>query len=346
LFFALLVMIVTSEDWVLRGLARVPLNQLEQKATSAVERRPYIWAIASGKGGVGKSFVASNLGMALAKQGKKVVLVDLDLGSANLHTCLGIPSPKTTLSHIIEKNVSNMNDFIVYGHEPNLGLISGASDSLHVANLLHYQKLKIMRNLSRIDADYIILDLGAGTNFNTLDFFLFADQGLLVVIPEPTSIENGYRFFKSILTRQLKDLPSKTKKLINQVLTEHKNEKGVARSFAGFLEDMEDLHPAHAHGIHKVLSRFKLNLIVNQVIEPADTKLGAALSVMFRKYFDTPIYVLGYLYHDNHVLHALRQKQAYYAAFPQSRNATCLERMALEMTEQSASGLVDTVRLD
>ena len=99
-----------------------------------------------------------------------------------------------------------------------LGIISGASDHLEVANLKHFQKLKLIRHLYKLPADYVILDLGAGTTYNTLDFFNIADQGILSVIPEPTSIENSHRFLKSAMYRKLRDVPTDTKEIVKEIL--------------------------------------------------------------------------------------------------------------------------------
>ncbi len=192
-----------------------------EPATSA----PQIWAIASGKGGVGKSFISANLGLALAGHNRRTVLVDLDLGGANIHTCLGVTNPKTTLSDLLDSNNSDINALVEYHENANIGLISGAADDLQMANLKHFQKLKIMRNLAHIDADFVILDLGAGTSFNTLDFFLHADQALLVVTPDPTSIENSYRFIKCLLARLFRDLPEATQKIMHGVLVAGKKQQ-------------------------------------------------------------------------------------------------------------------------
>jgi len=303
----------------------------------AAKHPPQIWAVASGKGGVGKSFVSTNLGMALAQQGKKVVLVDLDFGSANIHTFLGLANPKTTLSSLLNQSSININDLVEYTTKDNLGLISGAGDHLQMANLAHFQKLKIMRNISQIEADFVILDLGAGTSFNTLDFFLYADQALLTVIPEPTSIENAYRLIKSLLSRQLKGLPENTKEIINRILTEKQHKAPETQTFASFLMDLQFQCPEYANIMREHLKNIRLNLIVNQVREPADSKLAVAMAVVSQKHFDIDLNVLGHLYHDNQVTHSLREKQTYYHQYPQSKNVTSLNRIAVEMIAELAS---------
>ena len=168
------------------------------------KRRQKIWAIGGGKGGVGKSLVTANLSICLALMGHKVAAIDLDLGGANLHTCLGVPIPEKTLSDYLSKKVKSLNELLTPTAINNLFLISGAQDDLGIANLKHMHKAKLLSQLSELDVDYVLLDLGAGTTFNTIDFFISADQGIITTLPEPTSIENSYRFIKAVYLRKLK----------------------------------------------------------------------------------------------------------------------------------------------
>jgi len=311
----------------------VHLNQQAVAAFPAADG-PRIWAVASGKGGVGKSFIASSLGLALSRHDKRVVLVDLDLGGANLHTCLGIHNPDRTLSDFISGKHKDINDIVQAIPDTGLGLVSGASDGLEIANIKHFQKQKIIRNLKQIDADYVILDLGAGTAFNTLDFFIQAERGIISVLPDPTSIENTYRFLKCVLTRRLRDAPGQTRKLMSQVLSMRHGENRKIRTLASFMTAMDQLHPEHARLLHGELERQKLHLIVNQVQEPADTELGASMATACSKYFGQNLYYLGHLNHDRQIVSALKQRRPFLLAFPQSRASINLEHMAASMLDQ------------
>ena len=291
-------------------------------------RNPHIWAVGGGKGGVGKSFIAANLGLALAKQGKQVVLVDLDLGGANLHTCLGVSGSDKTLSDYLTGKMSDINALISKTETDRVGMISGAADNLQIANLKHFQKAKLLRNLKRIDTDYVILDLGAGTTFNTLDFFIQAERGLITVMPDPTSIENTYRFLKCALVRKLYAAPPQIKQLMNEVLTRRQREGKKIRTLAAFLTALDNQHPEYAPELRRKLSDLQLHLVVNQVLEPRDTELGSAMQMACSKYFGSDVDYLGYLHHDKQVLQSLRQRKPFMTTFPQSRNAIHMEHMA------------------
>jgi len=141
--------------------------------------------IASGKGGVGKTLTTSNLGLALAQAGKTCIVVDLDLGAANLHTFLGIRNTQEGLGHFILRKENVLANLVVETAYPKLHIITGDGLVPGTANLPFYIKKKIQAGLGELVADYILLDLGAGTANNTLDFFLLATQGFLVTsLPE------------------------------------------------------------------------------------------------------------------------------------------------------------------
>src|SRR5512140_2767761 len=163
-------------------------------------------SIGGGKGGIGKSLISANLGIELARRGKRVVLVDADLGGANLHTTLGVDVPRRTLSDFIERRVSRIDDVVTPTGIANLGLVSGALDHLDAANPRHAQKMRLLRHVQQLDADFAILDLGAGTHSNVLDFFLVSDHGILVLVPEPTAVENAYRFVKAAFWRRMRNV--------------------------------------------------------------------------------------------------------------------------------------------
>ena len=158
--------------------------------------------IASGKGGVGKSSFAVNLAVTLAQKGKSVVLADLDFGGANLHTLLGLKNNHAGLGNFIYKQTDDFSSLLQQTSTPNLQFIAGDCLFPGTANMDYSSKRRIIKNLNALDADYVIMDLGAGTTYNTLDFYLLTYNSILVTTPELTSILNAYSFLKSAVFRR------------------------------------------------------------------------------------------------------------------------------------------------
>ena len=236
-----------------------------------------IWAIGGGKGGVGKSFVAGNLGILLAQRGFRVILADLDLGGANLHTWLGVNTPEQGVSEFVDRQVEQIHELLIPTSIHQLRLISGARDGVEIANLKHTQKMRFLMALKRLDTDFIIMDLGAGTAYNTIDFFLLAEKQLMVVIPEPTSIENAYRFLKNSFYRKLRHTSSSfgLRNVVDQML-KNNNSFGI-RSPRDLIEYLKQMGGNAASYIDDQLEHFQPNLIINQTRSESDIRIGKAM---------------------------------------------------------------------
>ena len=167
--------------------------------------------IASGKGGVGKSFMAANLAVALAELGKKVIVADLDFGGSNLHTCLGINNKHPGIGDFIRARYSNLEDLLVETGNDNLKFLAGDVRSPFLANMHHAQKMRLIYNLKQLKFEYLILDLGSGSTYNTLDFFSMTQLGMIISTTEHTSTMNMLTFLKLFAFRVIeRSLPKNT----------------------------------------------------------------------------------------------------------------------------------------
>lgn len=292
-----------------------------------------VWAVGGGKGGVGKSLVSANVAICLALMGNKVVAVDLDLGGANLHTCLGLPIPQVTLSDYVSKKITNFEDLLVSTPISNLKIISGAQDELGMANLKHMHKNQIIRKLHELDADYILFDLGAGTAFNTIDFFITADKGILVVLPEPTSIENTYRFIKSVFYRRLKMVDGIGD--IENMVNESMNAKVTAgqSSPAELMKKISEIDPEVGYRVRQEMAAFRPNLIINQVRSQADIDIGYSIQSICRKYFGIEMTFPGYLDYDQSVWQSVRKRKPLLIEFPNSKLVNNFDRIVNRLIE-------------
>lgn len=268
-----------------------------------------IIAVGGGKGGVGKSFLASNLGIILAKNHKRTVLIDADLGGANLHTCLGVQAPEVTLSDFVKQPNMRIEDVILRTSLDNLMLISGAQDFLGIANPKYSQKVRLLRAIENLNVNYIILDLGAGTSNNTLDFFLTADRGIMVVLPEPTSIENAYRFIKSALFRKLKLMSREPQvRMVIEKAMDKKNDLGI-HSPVDLIEHIQRMDAGLAAQLEEAMKDFRPAIVLNQVRSASDVRIGYSMQSACEKFFGLQVDFLGYLENDDQVWQSIRKRQ-------------------------------------
>ncbi len=157
-----------------------------------------VLAITSGKGGVGKTNFTSNLGLAIAKAGHRVVAVDADLGLANLHVVLGI-TPHYTLEHVL--NGTKTLAEALYSAPYGMQVLGGASGIADIANLKEEQRGTLLQTLRQLDTqtDLLLLDTGAGVSEGVLSFLNAAQEILIVTTPEPTSLTDAYATMKVVL---------------------------------------------------------------------------------------------------------------------------------------------------
>jgi len=290
-----------------------------------------IWTIGGGKGGSGKSFITANMGICLSQLGVRVVLVDADLGGANLHTFLGISPPALSLSDFIKKRVSHLREVLIPTAIPNLELMTGAQDLLNALDAKSVQKRKLVRSIQSLDSDTILVDLGAGNSLSVLDFFLMSDGGILVVTPEPTSVENTYRFLKSAFYRRLKQsvFSSSVKTLIDDAM-DRKNEMGI-RNPHDLIKAVGQINEEDAQRIAKEVEAFRPNLILNQVRSKKDVEIGFSIRSACLKYFGIRLHYLGYVVYDQEVSHSVRRKRPLVLENSRSRAAQCVMEIASKL---------------
>lgn len=190
------------------------------KSKNLSEHNTRIIAITSGKGGVGKTNIAVNLAIAYAQIGKKVILIDGDLGMANVNVLLNVV-PQYNLMQVI--NHQKTMKEIILDTECGIKFIAGANGFSRIANLSKEELDYFAKEFSSLsNADIIIIDTGAGIANNVLQFVAAADEVYVVTTPEPTAITDAYGIIK-IITTELVDHQINIKLLVNRV---HSAEEG------------------------------------------------------------------------------------------------------------------------
>ncbi len=305
---------------------------MSEPAHEVAATGPRVWAIGGGKGGVGKSVFAANLATQLARNGSRVALVDGDLGGANLHTLIGIPSPATNLSDFISKRVATLSDVMIPTPIENLWLISGAKALVETANLNFGQKSKLLRHINQLDSDHVILDLGAGSTFNVLDFFLVARKGVLVVVPEPTSVENAYHFLKAAFFRKLKraEPRSQVQAAVKEIM--NSSARDSVRTPRDLISRVWSLDPEVGAALVAEASSFRPSLVINRVTHPSHEKLGADMVAACRDYFGIRLQLLGSLPSDRLVERSVSERRPAAEHYPQIPFVTALTSVVSNLT--------------
>ncbi|HOY43122.1 MAG TPA: P-loop NTPase [bacterium] len=315
-----------SNEWVRAGHLE-ELRKLFPGPVSTPSER-MVYAIGGGKGGVGKTVLTASIGIGLAALGYRVVMVDADLGGANLHTCMGILEPQYTFYHFYSLQKESLSDILLDTPIENLKLISGACGTLGLANPRYSQKLRFINELRKIDADFILLDLGAGSSYNVIDFFLAADHGLAVTTPEPMAIQETFNFLKIALmrklTREFKDDPDAINRLEQEVFADSGR---MSQSVGAALQKLAGEDPATAKRIQGILDGFTPSLILNMVHSEDEVKEGVALRTAVEELLAMKMNFLGYVEHDESVRRAVKELRPFVVDDPTSRAAKNLAKL-------------------
>ena len=257
----------------------------------------HIWAVGGGKGGTGKSLVSNGLGTHLAERGEQVILVDADYGGPNQHTYCGIRKPQTSLVQFFEERLS-LEEIAQQTKIEGLRLIPGNINSHNTDNLTTTQKQKLFRHLKHLKADHVILDLGAGTGYDTLDTFLQADIQVGVIAPDTLAIENFYLFLKNLKYRQLGNTLSRLS-LRDRAKGIWKNraEHGIANT-KQFVAHLRILSPAFSELFNQEQKKLKMNVVLNQVREHRQAEIGFAVKSAVVKFFHITAAYAGHVRYD------------------------------------------------
>lgn len=257
-----------------------------------------ILPIASGKGGVGKSLLSANLAIALGQAGKKVVLADLDLGASNLHLALGHNVKNNSIgTYLTDK--SSFQSIIEPTEYDNVSFIAGDSQIPGLTTLKAAQKTKLLRNFHSIDADFLILDLGAGTHQIILDMFLQSPQGILVTAPTVTATLDGYLFLKNSVFRLL-NTTYKRGSAGHQYLEQLKTNSDAMKSIyiPKLVDQLSIVDPVNTGLFKTRMNQFKPRLVMNMIDDPKDADRAQRIRNSCSQYLGMDLEYLGLMYRD------------------------------------------------
>ncbi|MDH7512517.1 MAG: P-loop NTPase [Clostridiales bacterium] len=290
-----------------------------------------ICAVGGGKGGTGKSFLAASLAIELGSRCGDAVIIDADFGGPNLHTLLAVRSGGRDLGGFFRNDVPRLEDILLETPHAGLKLIKGSESSLFAANLNHLKKLKLIRQIRNLPAKRVIIDLGTGSAYNTLDLFVLGRPGILIITPEPTAVENGYYFLKSCAVRILKLYGQfyKIPHLVDPLAADLENGSLTLR---GSLERLVSLDARYGPMLFSALMNFRPGLVVNKITNEKDVFLGASVVDVARKYFLIELDLLATIPYDERVHLSLKKFVPFIREYPDSPVSQAIKKMAEQLT--------------
>ena len=284
--------------------------------------------VAGGKGGVGKSLIAANLAIALAQAGKKTYLIDMDLGASNLHLILGEYGAKKGIGTFLSK-ASKFDEIITKTQYENLFFIPGDSEIPGYAALRAKHRNALAKEFIKLDADYIIIDLGAGTHVGVLDFFLLSARGIVVTTPSVTATLDAYIFLKNVVFRMMTSaFPSGSKGAIFLENLRKDASSMQMMYIPKITEQLKDIDKDNASVFIRRLEKFKPRLIMNIIDDPKDTEKALKIRRSCRQYLDIDLEHLGVVYRDSMQDVALSSKLPVLIYKPQSMVSQAIYRIS------------------
>ena len=295
---------------------------------ASASRGPLVWAIAGGKGGVGRSLLVANMGIQMARLGKKVAVADLDFEGANLHTYLGIGAPSKSLEKLVANHGEpSLAGLLLDTSVSGLKLLSGS-----LRPLPQDQRGRILEKFSKqaptLGVDLLLVDCGSGRGGEVLELFQRADGGILVATPEPASVESLFLFMESFLEKALQgDLSADDREKLDIARC---LDEGSSEGLSSFRSGLERLRAegetALVERVLKTLDPIRLRLILNQVRGEADAEIAPMLQSGLEKYFGLELTSLGCVEYDLSVLQAVQKRKPLSQQYPNSPATQGIER--------------------
>jgi flagellar biosynthesis protein FlhG len=281
-------------------------------------RSPKIVAIGGGKGGVGKTVLAASIGMGLAMLKRQVVCIDADFAGANLRSALGIRDPEKTYADFLLRGEPLESVLTPYTGMESLRILCGADGAVESSQMPHAKKEKLIRHLRKLDADFIVIDLGAGSHYAILDLFLEADLGIVLINPDPLSILESYNFVKQSfyrkLLREFHDDPDG----VLPIIRSHANAE-TFKSPSGLEPLLRDLGPSRPEArlrVEAVLGRFHPALLINKTSREEDETNGLAVRTAVRDLLGIDMPYLGKIRRDDAVVASLEAMEPFISHNP------------------------------
>ncbi|MDZ7373579.1 MAG: P-loop NTPase [candidate division KSB1 bacterium] len=298
------------------------LGEVHAQERTAPKR---ILALASGKGGVGKTVLSASIATALAAAGRKVLLVDGDVGGPDLHIQFGLEPARGEGSGTVPRATWAP----VPTEIPNLELLATEPGVLGAAQATASQRLRLLRAIHSSDAEEVVLDLGAGTNYLILDLFVSADLPILVATPDPLSLHEAFNLVKLGLLWKLLGRNPRSAARWDGLLGKGPDGRGITlrTPIPEIVARLEQQKPEVAERWKAVLAGWHPQLILNMVRDNKERKEAGALQIACKELLGVDLGYLGHVDWDPTVREAINHYRPFILHNPGGPAARSLARL-------------------
>ena len=274
-----------------------------------MKKIPKIIPIASGKGGVGKTFLAANLAIALAEAGHPTIAVDMDLGGSNLHSFLGLPNRFPGIGDFLKARSAELEELLVDTATPKLRFIPGDGLSPFLANIPYAQKMRLISKVKKLPAEYILLDLGAGTSFNTIDFFRISRYGIIVTRPEYPSIMNMLGFLKHFVLRLIERTLANDQRIHDLLRSSYKQPIAEQRDSLGALgPKIAAIDRDAGKKVEDLCRDFRPRVLFNMGEHPDEIEIARNIDSSLENALSLKVDYFGFIFEDPDVRRSIKKQ--------------------------------------
>ncbi len=303
---------------------------------------PTVIPIAGGKGGIGKTILAANTAVTLAYAGFKTIAIDLDLGGSNLHFQLGLKNKYAGIGDFVRAKKDKLEALLVPTEIENLSFIPGDGRTPFMANITVPDKVRLMEAITNLPAQFVVLDLGAGSSFNTLDFFRLSGTGVVVTTPEPTAIMNLMTFCKNLIYRAMSvEAKANTEitELVRDFIERPIEEQG--EDLRTLFDQVSRVDLTISRRMRDVCSRIRPRLVFNRGSHPSQLQVVASMEKILQQRLGLKLDCLGFVFNDETVMEAIRRRTILIKTFPQCLASRCIVRLAKRITRVWKGNIVN-----
>lgn len=241
--------------------------------------------------------------------------------------------PAASLADFVAGRETDVEKLLLDTPVENLALVAATQGHLTAAHPEGARRVELLQGLRRLDRDVVVIDCGAGVHPAVIDYFLLGDDGILVLQPEPTSLENAYSFLRAVFYRRmhLAMLSHRVQDRIAECM-DQRNERGI-RTPQDLLREVQTLDSEDARRFVETMRAMRPRIVVNEVTSAEDVKLGFAVKSVCKSYFGLEAEYAGYVNCDDAVRRSLARRRPLFDVEPRSDAAVYLKRIAHKLAE-------------